>query len=177
MTGKQERLKSYYAPIIPTLINAYARLYMYDQFKKIPETDLIYTDTDSIIMKQGHLDKFTITEHIGEFKVEQENETVIVKGRKTYAIGDEIKVSGFRKADVTMEDFRNGIISSKRMETLKTTDDLTKVGSFVTEKRDLNVQEKEALGLMELYKNEKVFKDQDITNIDFFAKHLAELKI
>ena len=164
--------KSYYAPIIPTLINAYARVFMYDVFKVIPLDSLIYTDTDSCIMKIGHLNKFNIGKKLGEFKVEFKSEECIIKGRKTYAIGDEIKVSGFRKRDVSLGDFKKGVIRSKRMNTLKTAKDLRDVGGFLEEVRDLDVQLRENKEVSKLYRNQKVFKDKNINNINYFHKDL-----
>ena len=164
--------KSYYAPIIPTLINAYARVFMYDVFKVIPLDSLIYTDTDSCIMKIGHLNKFNIGKKLGEFKVEFKDEECIIKGRKTYAIGSEIKVSGFRKRDVSLGDFKKGVIRSKRMNTLKTAKDLRDVGGFLEEVRDLDVQLRENKEVSKLYRNQKVFKDKNINNINYFHKDL-----
>lgn len=172
---KEEEEKSYYAPIIPTLINAFSRVHMYRQFKKIPVGDLIYTDTDSCIMKIGHLDKFKINDDLGEFKIEYENERCVVKGRKTYAIGDEIKVSGFRKAGISVEDFEKGIIRSKKMVTLKTAKKLEEVGSFYEEVRDLNEQLDTNIEIQSIYQNEKVFKDKDIIDISFFSEDLNEI--
>jgi hypothetical protein len=167
--------KSYYIPIIPTLINAYARVYMYRQFKKIDYKDLIYTDTDSCIMKLGNLEKFDIDKGIGKFKLEYKNKPCIIKGRKTYAIGSEMKIAGFRKRDITMNDFKKGIIKSKKMVTLKTSKDLKEVGSFVEEVRDLNVQLESNRKIKGIYLNEKIFKDKDISNISYFVDKLAEI--
>lgn len=167
--------KSYYAPIIPTLINAYARVFMFRQFKKVKKEDLIYTDTDSCLMKKGNLKKFKIGEELGQFKVEYANKQLIVKGRKTYAIGDEIKVSGFRKRDVTIKDFKRGKIKSKKMKTIKTARNIKEVGSFFEEERDLDEQLEENREIYELYGNEKVFKDKDISNINYFVKKLGEV--
>lgn len=174
---KPEKEKSYYAPIIPTLINAYARVYMYKMFKRLPISEIIYTDTDSCIMKEGNLDRFkdVINEGIGFFKVEHKGERCIIKGKKTYAIGDEIKVSGFRKSDVTMKDFEKGEIKSRKMQTLKTSKDLKDVGGFIEETRDLNEQKEINEQIMSIYKKEKVFKDRDITNISYFTGDLVEI--
>jgi hypothetical protein len=172
---KEEYEKSYYAPIIPTQINAWARVYMYRQFKKVPFKDLVYTDTDSLIMKSGNKNKVEIGEKIGLFKVENEREEIIINGKKTYAIGDEIKVSGFRKSDITIEDFKKGHIKSMKMNTLKSSANLEDVGSFSEETRDLDIQLKESKEIAGIYFKEKVFKDNDIKDINHFIKKIGEI--
>ena len=69
--------KNYYAPIIPALINAYARIFMYQQFEKVKDGDLLYTDTDSCIMKKGNLGSFNIGNDLGKFKIESEGSNIL----------------------------------------------------------------------------------------------------
>ena len=75
--------KRFYSPIIPTLINAYARVHMYKEMKKVPKEDLIYTDTDSIIFKGEHFDKFEISKKLGSFKIEMYDVPIFIYGNKT----------------------------------------------------------------------------------------------
>ena len=117
---KTDKVKPFYAPIIPTLINAQARIIMYEHFKKIGKENLIYTDTDSCIMKGGTTMDVPLGENLGEFKIVEQSKPLILHGKKTYAIGEEIKIAGFRKRDITFEDFKKGEITSKRMITMKT---------------------------------------------------------
>jgi len=96
--------KSYYMPIVPCLINAFARCYMFDFFKRIPLDNLVYTDTDSCLFTSDYFDKFPIGSELGEFKVEYENTKCVIYGRKTYSIGDDVKIAGISKRDVTPDD-------------------------------------------------------------------------
>ena len=96
-------------------------------------------------------------------------------GRKTYAIGNEIKVSGFRKKDVSMDDFNKGIITSKKMKTIKSSKDIKEVGGFVEETRDLNVQLENNREIEGIYREEKLFKDKDIIDISFFQEKLVKI--
>lgn len=169
--------KPYYAPIIPTLINAHARVYMSRMMRKVPLKDLIYMDTDSIFMKKGHLSKFTINENIGSFKVVKQGEELIIVGKKTYAIGTEVKVSGFRKRDLTIDDFRRGEIFTSRMVTLKTAKDMGAVGGFYTELRDLDEQVLNSKRYLREMKKRKLYKDEYLTNINYFVDILEGLKI
>lgn len=176
--GEFER-KNYYAPIIPTLINAWARVFMYHQFKRIPYEDLVYHDTDSIIFTGEHLDKFEISGDIGKFKVEHTNKGIIIYGRKTYAIeGEEnweIKIAGFRKKDISIEDFKRGNVKSKKMLSLKGGGDIVKAGTFVDEVRDLNEQLENFRKTEELMAKEKIYKDIHLLNINYFAQKIGEI--
>lgn len=156
------KTKSFYLPIVPTLINANARLYMYKFFKKVGIKDLVYTDTDSCIFTGNHLDKFKISKELGDFKILNKNTKAIIYGRKTYSIGDEIKISGFRKKDLSQKDFEKGYVKSKKMITLKTTSNLREVGSFVTEERQLKEQLRQHNEMKDILDNQKVYIDQTL---------------
>ena len=107
--------------------------------------------------------------------MEYHDRDCIVKGRKTYAIGEEIKVAGFRKAGLTQEGFKKGIIKSKKMTTLKTAKDLKDVGGFVEETRDLNEQLGENREIMSIYADQKVFIDSSLGNVNYFVGKLTEI--
>lgn len=172
---EEERDKGYYAPIIPTLINAYARIYMFKNYKKIPYEDLRYSDTDSILMKSGHLDKFKIGKELGAFKLVGEKEILNSKGRKTYLYGNEVKISGFNKRDISLDDFRKGEIRSLKMNTLKTSKNIKEVGGFFEEKRNLKEQEENNRLIDEMYNEEKIFIDDECKDISFFVEELEEI--
>lgn len=171
---KKGKIKKYYAPIIPTLINAYARIYMYDNFKKINEDDLLYTDTDNCMMRGNHIKDFKIGNNIGEFKIVNMNENVKIYGKKTYSIGSEIKISGFRKTDIDIKDFKKGKITNKKMITIRT-GEIKDVGKFYDEERDLNEQlEKQKENEIKLGE-QKIYKDDDIENINYFTEKLGNI--
>ena len=167
--------KNYYMPIVPCLINAYARCYMYDFFKKIPLKDLVYTDTDSCIFINNHFDKFPIGKKLGEFKIEFENTKTIIYGRKTYSIGDHIKIAGINKRDVCIEDFEKGFVSTRRMITINTTKDTKKIGSFINETRNLLSQEENHNIIINHMESEDLLIDMDINNIDYFSDKINQI--
>lgn len=167
--------KKFYMPIIPTFINAYARVMMYDMYKKVGIKDLVYTDTDSILFKGNHLNKFELGDNLGEFKVEHENESIIIYGKKTYAIGTEIKIAGFRKRGMNIEDFKKGEVSSLKMITFQTQGDTHKAGDFITEERNLNEQLEKFKEISNMIDSQQVIMDQDIEDISYFRKTLVSL--
>ena len=61
------------------------------------------------------------------------------------------------------------------MVTLKTAKEIKEVGSFVTEVRDLNEQKRENEEIRDIYLNQKVFKDKDITNISYYMGYLRDI--
>lgn len=171
-----EKKKPYYCPIIPTLINAWARCYMYDSLKKIPLKHLLYTDTDSIYFIGHYLNKFTIGNGLGEFKEEHRNKKMIIYGRKTYKIGDTIKISGIYSRGITEQDFESGFVSSRKMVTIKKTCDLSLVGSFIEEKRDLHKQLSDYTKSVQLLNDQQLLIDSDITNINSFLPIIETIK-
>lgn len=172
---KNEHLKTYYAPIIPTLINAWGRVNMFRYIKKIPKEDLIYMDTDSCLFKGKHFNKFPISDKLGEFKIEYENVEGYFIGRKTYLIGDMIKISGFRKKDVSKKDFIKGQIKSKKMISMKSNKKLEEVGGFEEEERDLKRELENYENMMKVLDEQKVYIDSDIKNINYFKEQLDSI--
>lgn len=166
--------KKYYVPIIPTLVNATARIIMNQEYEKIPKKDLIYTDTDSIHFTGDHTNKFKIGKELGEFKIEHEKEPGLYYAKKTYSIGDDIKIAGIHKKGLQIKDFKEGIIQSKQMITINTTKNLSEVGTFRNETRDLKKQTKEHKRIQEMYEQNTIFIDENIKDISNYIKIINE---
>ena len=98
--------KSYCCYILSAYTNAMARILMYDQYKKIPPEDLLYTDTDNIIFKGNYLNKYQIGTKMGEFKLIETNVNCNIIKEKALQIGTLIKISGLRKDQQTTENFQ-----------------------------------------------------------------------
>lgn len=171
--------KEYYCPIIPTLINAYARVYMYKMYKRIPKEILVYSDTDSIIWEgyKEWLKEFPIGNELGMFKIEKNKETGkekleiegLIYGSKTKMTDGEISISGMGKKNITEQDFKKGEVKSIKMEDITT----GKIGEFIETNRDLNKQTEEFDIIMTKLKNQELFIDiNSINYIDYFLKHL-----
>lgn len=90
-------------PIISTMITATARDKLYSELIKIPREDLLYTDTDSIMFKQDHIDKFKTGTEIGEWKIVEEQQPAKILGEKRYYIGQTLKLSGIPKRMVSKQ--------------------------------------------------------------------------
>ena len=178
-----ETKKSYYTPIIPTLVNARARILLYEALKKIPLADLLYTDTDSIMFLGQHLHNFNISKEMGDWKIvkhtqngqEQETCDITIYGRKTYMLGDDAHISGYRKKDITRQEFSNGDLIDKKMVTILSTNNLSEVGTFRTETRNLKIQQENHEMTQELYKQTLIFVDNDTTDITKFSDNIISI--
>jgi len=167
--------KKYYAPIIPALITAEARINMYYHYSKIPKKDLLYTDTDSIIMKGNYINRYKIGKEMGKFKVDKDiitgekliNKRAIIWGTKSKAVGNNIAVSGVFKSGLTLNDFQKGQVIAKKMLGLKSITE-NRVGEFIIEKRDLKKQQKDFWKGERKLAKEKIYIDFDVDDILFF---------
>lgn len=164
--------KRYYAPIIPCLINADARIKMYDELKKIPTTDLLYTDTDSILFTGNHLNKYKISPEMGDFKIEENQQTVTIWGKKGYTINKQIKISGINTKNTTTEELEKGLVKQQKMMTIKTAKNIKQAGKFITQTRDLQKQKQDNQESTAILDEQKTLIDQDIQNIEHFLPHL-----
>ena len=171
----ENKKKRYYVPIIPTLINAKARVLMYDYYKKIGIDKLIYTDTDSIMFKGKNFEGLNIGKEIGRFKIVDVGEEAIVYGKKTYMIGNKNKISGIRKLGVTNEDFKAGEVEDLKMMTINNCITMSELGGFKSEKRDLRLQTEKLEELQKEFCNTKVFKDKDIIDLGGFVGYLNKV--
>lgn len=174
-TKNQTNTKPYYAPIIPALVTANSRIALFNKSKELDYNKLLYSDTDSIMFIE-HNKKPKTTNKLGEFDYQNKNQNAIIYGRKTYAIGKDIKISGFRKSDITLEDFENGTVESKKMITLLQNEKLKDIGKFRTEKINLKDMEIKNKKIINKINNLKICIDEDILDdIEYFNKHLIKL--
>lgn len=154
----------FYCPIIPAYITAYSRERLIQAGEKIGRNNLIYADTDSLLHNRN--DKvLKYSNNLGEWKREYENEEVIVYGKKDYAIGDIIKLSGFKKKYLTMEDFAKGKVKNIKKIGIKQAKNEEEIGMFIEEIVDLKKQkEEEDKRDKEILEN-KWFLDYDERNV------------
>lgn len=173
------RFKNYYCPIIPTLLNAWSRIYMNKMLRRIPYEDLVYTDTDSIIFMGDHIGKFDISEELGSFKIVRENSKGNIWGEKTYVISDIVKKGGIGTGEASYEEilnmFRMGDVRTYKFMTLKNAPTKDLVGSFKIEWRDLRDTRLKHMDKVGSLQNRKVFIDKDINNIEFFRRKHGRL--
>lgn len=118
----------YVNPIIPALTTAYARIHIWKFLRLIPEKDLLYVDTDGIVLKGKHLNKFKIGTEMGEWKIEKrenkelENVPCKILGEKRYYIGENVKLAGLPRKQATKSiiDEEKDIESNKMIGILET---------------------------------------------------------
>lgn len=154
-----ETPSKFYAPIIPAYINALARITLFNNLKKVPYNNLIYTDTDSITFQNfiGWKDKFNIGDNIGQFKVKHLNDSSIVYGKKAYSVGSDIKLSGVSKKFLSIDNFAKGDVSFPRMRGLKSG---FYAGTFTNETIDLLNTQLMTSKLQEAVDNQHLFIDE-----------------
>jgi hypothetical protein len=107
-----EKYNNLYVPkytnlLIAILITAYGRDYLYNFLSKIKREDLVYCDTDGIVLKNWDKYKkdFKISNEMGDWKIVQENVDCFVKGEKNYRVGDSLKISGVSRRVLEGIDF------------------------------------------------------------------------
>jgi hypothetical protein len=171
--------KSYYAPIICAYVNAYARCYMYDLYNLFDKKDLLYTDTDSIIFKSNPkynkiLKEYLDEKELGKLKIEHSKAPFLCYGRKNYAIGDNIKVSGYKKRNMKFEEFAKGDITSLKMIGIKS-GDYNKIGTFIEQKHNLRESLIKQENFEEKWRNNKILIDYNIEDFSYFECKLNEI--
>jgi len=172
-TGKHKP-KKYYTPIIPTLINAQARIIMHKAYQKIPTQDLLYTDTDSIIYTGQHTTKFNIGKEIGQYKLLAHKQPCTIWGKKTYQIGNTTKISGIPKKSVTQQMLNNGLIQYQQMTKISETNNINEVGTFKNATRNLLNQTKQLQEQQETLQQQLYYIDNNINDITEFLPIIKE---
>ena len=174
--------KPYYAPIIPCMVTAYARIYMYRYFKKIGKENMLYSDCDSLITRNDHRNILSIGNKLNQWKVEKDDKTgeelvkakAIIWGSKSKSVGSNIGVAGAFKSDLTMEKFEKGIVQTKRQSGI-TNNQNVEVGRFITQERDLNEQKENFLETERLLEEEKIYIDKGTDDINYFLPKINEI--
>lgn len=167
--------KNYFVPIIPTLVNAQARIFLYRELKKIPKKDLIYCDTDSILFINDHFNKYNIGNGLGQFKIEGREKECMFYGRKTYSYGEQVKASGIPSSGIDAKSFNEGILKFKKMKSIKSAEDITEVGAFQEIERNLAEQLIKANEDIAELENRKVYIDNSVDNINYFINSLEQM--
>lgn len=169
--------KKYYAPIIPTLVTALARIYMYDRLKHIPIEQFLYMDTDSVYFLGNHLSLFKITNKMGDFKILGEKEPMDINCRRSYRFGKRLEITGVAKRNQTNEAFDEGTLQRTKMLTLRTAKSPEQAGTFVEDPISLKEQREKHLRIMDMLHQERVLIDKDIDDISYFVEHLKNIEI
>jgi hypothetical protein len=140
--GKVKRYGSTANPVIYAYITAYGRDMLYEFMRKIPFKELVYCATDSITFKnKDNLKHFKISNELGDWKIERYDDDGEFYSENQYRIGNEIRASGFRKKNVSIEHLRKErtLIDNKMFTTKQAwrTGEFHKVGTFVEQKVEL----------------------------------------
>lgn len=132
--------KPYWNPLIYSYITAKSRTYMHHYLKQVPTKNLLYTDTDSIVFIDDNSFRLKIpqSERMGSFKLEHKKVKAIIYGKKSYAIDEEIHLSGTNTKTNTIEEFMEGTIKNKRLVTIKTVKNNEKIGTYNITERNLH---------------------------------------
>lgn len=164
--------KSYYAPIIPALINAEARCIMYDNIKKLPYEKWLYTGCDSIITTDTNFHRqLDIGGRTGQFKTVLWKTPAEIIAKKHYKAGKQVKAAGIRRTGIETGDFERKKLKNKKMITLMNTGDTKQIGKFITEIRDLNEIKDKYETTEKMLKNEQLYIDNDITDITHYLNN------
>ena len=157
---------SYYAPVINCMVTADARIKILEMMEQLEEQNVYYVDTDSIIGDASNIRQasFKYGKSMGEWKKEIENTQALIYGKKSYMIGEEVKLSGVGKNWITKEDFEKGIITYKRMKTEGTTPNKEEIGTFETLTRDLKQTMIDAMVEKQELEDKKILIDKRSEN-------------
>lgn len=171
--SKGEVKNAYYCPIIPAYVNAYSRCFMNSHLRRIPIEDLIYMDTDSIYFKGQHEGKFRISNKMGDWKLEHKDEDMKIYGKKSYRIGDRIKLAGVPKRGLNREVFDKGEIETSRMTSIF--QNPGRAGEFTTTKRQLSDTEERHIRHERELSEKKLLVDLFENDLDYFRNIILEV--
>lgn len=172
---EEKKPSKWYAVIIPSYINAYARIELYKLLRKINRNDLLYSDTDSILFKNSKKYKKLISNtgnKLGQVKCIGYNKNAIIYTKKSYCFDNLIRLSGVSKIFLDMKNFRNGIIKYKRMQSIK--EGVANAGRFYDDVTDLNESKEKKIDKDIEIKNTKLFIDQYEDNINYFVNKMRK---
>jgi len=98
MTGHGESFDSF--PAIAAHVTAYARMYLWQLMQQTGYGNYFYCDTDSLIVNETGLcmlDDLMTPNQLGGLKIEQESQSIIIRGLKDYTFGEKNVIKGIRK--------------------------------------------------------------------------------
>lgn len=149
-------------PAIPSMITSYARDYLFKHMRAVDTDDLIYTDTDSLMIKNFSRYKklFDIGKEIGQWKVIFDKQGVNIKGEKKYRVADKVKVSGITRRFLNPEDFEKGVMFNQRMTTMKQgIKGFGEIGTFSDITQKVNPGCKKDIEIMEMIVDDRKEKE------------------
>lgn len=131
----------WHAPILNALVTAEARLTLLRLMEELPPGSVHYTDTDGLIVTHGadeeplKTGRFKYSTISGELKQTHTDVPALIWSKKSYSIGEEIRLSGATKSSLEPRSFAAGKVTYKRMRTHTGNDE--EDGTFATIERDL----------------------------------------
>lgn len=150
--GDNYYIPTYVNPIISAYTTAWARDKLWTELMKVPPGELLYCDTDSVMVKKNLRHLFDFGHELGQFKLVTTGDAKIL-GEKKYRVGEYVKLSGapkeYRSPETidSEEDF-----PVKKMHSLKegiNRGNFNKVGGFREELYELKVSSKSNMPLPE----------------------------
>ena len=96
--GQKEAYDSF--PAIASHVTAYARMYLWSLIKLVGRRNVLYCDTDSLLIKKSSemaLHPFIHDSRLGALSREFETDSIILRGCKDYLIGNKSRIKGIRK--------------------------------------------------------------------------------
>ncbi len=94
---------AYSFPAIAGAVTAYARMYLWSLIQQAGIENILYCDTDSLIVTRTGLESLhdkMDTNRLGALKLESQAKHLIIRGAKDYQFGSEIKHKGVPKSAV-----------------------------------------------------------------------------
>lgn len=153
ISRKEEMDRRYFVnPVIPSLITSFAREYLFMHMNKIDIDDMLYCDTDSLMVGnyKRYKNLFEVGDEMGQWKMEFRNKNVHIKGEKKYRVEDIVKVSGIHSKNLNAGDFDKGVMSSSRMVSfLQGSKGFGEVGTFTDIQNKLGYGCKREIEIME----------------------------
>lgn len=96
-TEHREGLAYHSFPAISAHVTSYARMYLWDLISQAGRENVFYCDTDSLIVnKRGYRNLWNrlSTTALGKLKVEAKADTLFLRSRKDYCLGDKAVIKG-----------------------------------------------------------------------------------
>ena len=165
--NQNEHIANHYHGIIPYMVWAKARQILYETgLTKIPTEDLLYCNTDSVVFKEDHLKKFSLSDKLGEYKIgknlegkQHKNVPCLIFGKGDMSIGNQIKLGGITKRNLKIENFITGHVETTKQLSIKTAKSIEEAGKFETKKIDLNETRQNYLDYQKQVDETEIFID------------------